>query len=335
MMSDFLKHIEFANPAYLYLLLIIPLLIVWYIFRNFKSFAEIQFSSFAPFQNVKRTFKQKMYHVLFILRLLVIILLIIVIARPQSSLSKKNVSIEGIDIVMAYDISSSMLAEDFKPNRLEAARDVGVQFINGRPNDRIGLVVFSGEAYTQCPLTSDHGVLKSLFLSVKSGIIEDGTALGDGLATAVSRIKDSKAISKVIILMTDGVNNMGSVDPLSAADISKLFGIRVYTIGIGSTGVAPYPFKTPFGIQYQNMEVKIDEALLKQISKITNGNYYRATSKTKLENIFKEIDKLEKSKIDVTEFHKKSEEFLYFILLAAFLLIIEITIRYTIYRTIP
>jgi Ca-activated chloride channel family protein len=334
-MSDFLRHIEFANPAYLYLLLIIPLLIVWYIFRHFNTFAEIQFSSFSPFKNAKKTFKQKMYHILFIFRLLVIIFLIIVLARPQSSLSKRNVSIEGIDIVMAYDISSSMLAEDFKPNRLEAARDVGMQFINGRPNDRIGLVVFSGEAYTQCPLTSDHGVLKSLFLSVKNGLIEDGTALGDGLATAASRIKDSKAISKVIILMTDGVNNMGSVDPLSAADIAKLYGIRVYTIGIGTTGVAPYPFKTPFGIQYQNMEVKIDEALLKQISKITNGNYYRATSKTKLENIFKEIDKLEKSKIDVTEFHKKSEEFLYFILLAGFFLLLEIIIRYTIYKTIP
>lgn len=334
-MSDFLRHIEFANPVYLYLLLIIPLLIVWYIFKNNKSFAEIQFSSFSPFKNVKKTLKQRMYHLLFVLRLLVISLLIIVLARPQSSLSKRNVSIEGIDIVLAYDISSSMLAEDFKPNRLEAGRDVGLQFINGRPNDRIGLVIFSGEAFTQCPLTSDHGVLKNLFLSVKTGIIEDGTALGDGLATAVSRIKDSKAISKVIILMTDGVSNMGSVDPLSAADIAKLFGIRVYTIGIGTTGVAPYPFKTPFGIQYQNMEVKIDEALLKQISKTTNGNYYRATSKTKLENIFNEIDKLEKSKIDVTEFHKKSEEFLYFILLAAFLLIVEIIVRYTFYRTIP
>jgi Ca-activated chloride channel family protein len=250
-------------------------------------------------------------------------------------LSKQNVNIEGIDIMMAYDISGSMLAEDFKPNRLESARDVAINFINGRPNDRIGLVIFSGEAFTQCPLTIDHSVLKNLFLSVKSGIIEDGTALGDGLATAISRIKDSKAISKVVILLTDGVNNMGSVDPLSAADIAKLFGIRVYTIGVGTTGLAPYPFQTPFGIQYQNVEVKIDEALLKQISKITKGNYYRATSKTKLENIFKEIDRLEKSKVDVTEFHKKSEEFLYFVLAAAFLLLFELFLRYTVYRTIP
>jgi Ca-activated chloride channel family protein len=218
---------------------------------------------------------------------------------------------------------------------LESARDVAINFINGRPNDRIGLVIFSGEAFTQCPLTSDHAVLKNLFLSVKSGIIEDGTALGDGLATAISRIKDSKALSKVVILLTDGVNNMGSVDPLSAADIAKMYGIRIYTIGVGTTGMAPYPFQTPFGIQYQNVEVKIDESLLKQISRITNGNYYRATSKTKLEKIFKEIDKLEKSKIDVTEFHKKSEEFLYFVLIAGLLLFIEMFFRYTIYRTIP
>lgn len=334
-MSDYLRHIEFANPVYLYLLLIIPLLIVWYIFRHFNSFAEIQFSSFAAFKNVRKTLKQKLYPVLFALRILVIALLIIVLARPQSSLSKRNVSIEGIDIVMTLDISPSMLAEDIKPNRLEGARNVGMQFIDGRPNDRIGLVVFGGEAFTQCPLTSDHGVLKSLFLNVKSGIIEDGTAIGDGLATAVSRIKDSKAVSKVIILLTDGDNNRGSIDPLSAGEIAKLFGIRVYTIGIGTTGLAPYPFQTPFGIQYQNVEVKIDEVLLKQIAKNTNANYYRATSKTKLENIFKEIDKLEKSKIDVTEFHRKTEEFLYFILLAALLLAIEILLRYTIYKTIP
>ncbi len=334
-MLSFLKSIEFANPEYFYFLLIIPILIIWYFLKNSGSFAEIQFSGFSPFNNLKKTKKQRFYHIMIIFRLLAIILLIVALARPQSSLSKQDVNIEGIDIMMAYDISGSMLAEDFKPNRLESARDVAINFINGRPNDRIGLVIFSGEAFTQCPLTTDHSVLKNLFLSVKSGIIEDGTALGDGLATAISRIKDSKAISKVVILLTDGVNNMGSVDPLSAADIAKMFGIRVYTIGVGTTGLAPYPFQTPFGIQYQNVEVKIDEALLKQISKITKGNYYRATSKTKLENIFKEIDRLEKSKIDVTEFHKKSEEFLYFVLIAGLLLLMELFLRYTVYRTIP
>lgn len=334
-MINFIKNIEFANPEYFFFLLIIPIIIVWYILKNSASFAEIQFSGFTPFKNLKKTKKQRFYHILFTLRILSIIFLIFALARPQSKLSKQDVNIEGIDIMMAYDISGSMLAEDFKPNRLESARDVAINFINGRPNDRIGLVIFSGEAFTQCPLTIDHSVLKNLFLSVKSGIIEDGTALGDGLATAISRIKDSKAISKVVILLTDGVNNMGSVDPLSAADIAKMFGIRVYTIGVGTTGLAPYPFQTPFGIQYQNVEVKIDEALLKQISKITKGNYYRATSKTKLENIFKEIDRLEKSKIDVTEFHKKNEEFLYFVLIAALLLLVEIFLRYTVYRSIP
>ncbi len=335
MIREYFEYIKFANPAYLYLFLVIPALIVWYIYKRKKSEADISFSTFGPFQNLKTSFKQKMYHSLFILRMFVLALLILALARPQSSSQKHNVSIEGIDIVMAFDISGSMLSEDFRPNRLESARDVAMRFIDGRPNDRMGLVIFSGEAFTQCPLTTDHAVLKNLFTAIKSGMINDGTALGDGLATAVSRLKDSKAKSRVAILLTDGVNNMGSVDPLSAADMAKLYGIRVYTIGVGTTGYAPYPFKTPFGIQYQNVEVKIDETLLRQISKTTDGNYYRATNKTKLEGIFKDIDKLEKSKISVTEFDKKYEEFFPLVLLAAFLLLLEILLRNTIYKTIP
>ncbi len=335
MIKEYYDQIKFANPAYLYLLLLLPLLIFWYIYKRKKSEADISFSTFGPFLNVKTSLKQKLYHSMFIMRMLALILLIFALARPQSSSSKHNVSIEGIDIVLAYDISGSMLSEDFKPNRIEAARDVGMRFIDGRPNDRMGLVIFSGEAFTQCPLTTDHAVLKNLFTAIKSGMINDGTALGDGLATAVSRLKDSKAKSRVVILLTDGVNNMGSVDPLSASDMAKLYGIRVYTIGIGTNGFAPYPFKTPFGVQYQNMEVKIDEALLRQISKATDGNYYRATNKTKLEGIFKDIDKLEKSKISVTEFDKRYEEFLPLVLLASLLLLIEILLRITIYKTIP
>ncbi len=335
MIKEYYNQIKFANPAYLYLLLLLPLLIFWYIYKRKKSEADISFSTFGPFLNVKTSLKQKLYHSMFIMRMLALILLIFALARPQSSSSKHNVSIEGIDIVLAYDISGSMLSEDFKPNRIEAARDVGMRFIDGRPNDRMGLVIFSGEAFTQCPLTTDHAVLKNLFTAIKSGMINDGTALGDGLATAVSRLKDSKAKSRVVILLTDGVNNMGSVDPLSASDMAKLYGIRVYTIGIGTNGFAPYPFKTPFGVQYQNMEVKIDEALLRQISKATDGNYYRATNKTKLEGIFKDIDKLEKSKISVTEFDKRYEEFLPLVLLASLLLLIEILLRITIYKTIP
>ena len=329
------NNIHFAQPYFLYLLFIIPLLITWYWFKYKKNNAEIQISSINSFKTSSKTFRQKLYHVPFILRIMAIILLIIAIARPQSSTSTKNVSIKGIDIITALDISGSMLAEDFKPNRLEAAKDVVTKFINGRPNDRIGLVIFAGESFTQCPLTTDHTVLKALFKSVKSGIIEDGTAIGNGLATAVNRIKDSKTISKVIILLTDGVNNRGELDPRSAAEISKIFGIRVYTIGIGSMGMAPYPFQTPFGIQYQNVKVQIDEQLLKEIANTTGGKYFRATNKKKLIKIYDEIDKMEKSKIDVTKFTKKKEEFLLFALIACFLFIIEILLKNTVFKSIP
>lgn len=276
-----------------------------------------------------------MYISLFVIRLLALALLIIALARPQSHSSKQDVSVTGIDIVLATDISGSMLAEDFKPNRLESAKDVASDFIEGRPNDRIGLVVFSGESFTQCPLTSDHSVLINLFRDVKSGMIDDGTALGDGLATAVDRLRNSKAVSKVVILLTDGVNNMGSLDPMSAAEIAKLYKIRIYTIGVGTMGMAPYPVQTPFGIQYQEMEVNIDEPLLKNIAGLTNGKYFRATNKQKLAGTYKEIDQMEKSKIDVTEFRKKKEEFLPFALLALVLLIAEGTLRNTVFKTIP
>ncbi|MCD4744699.1 MAG: VWA domain-containing protein, partial [Bacteroidales bacterium] len=226
-------------------------------------------------------------------------------------------------------------AQDLRPDRLEAAKDVAIDFILGRPNDRVGLVIFSGETFTQCPLTTDHAVIKNLFKDVKSGMIEDGTAIGDGLATAVNRLKDSKAISKVIILLTDGVNNMGSLDPLSAAEIAKIYGIRIYTIGVGTIGMAPYPVQTPFGLKYQDMEVNIDEDLLRQVAVMTNGKYFRATSNRKLKEIYNEIDKLEKSKIDVTEFRKKKEEFLPFALWACIFLIFELIFRNTVFRTLP
>jgi Ca-activated chloride channel family protein len=233
------------------------------------------------------------------------------------------------------DISGSMMAMDFKPNRIEASKNVAMEFIDGRPNDRIGLVIFSGEAFTQCPLTTDHAVLKNLFQDIRSGMIEDGTAIGDGLATALNRLRGSKAISKVIILLTDGVNNMGSIDPLSSAEIAKLYGVRIYTIGIGTTGVAPYPVQTPFGIEIRSMEVKIDEELLRQISKMTDGKYFRATNNTKLRQVYQEIDKLEKSKIDVTEFHKKKEEFLLLAFIALILITLEIVFRTTYFRNTP
>ena len=330
-----IKGITFANPHLLYLLLLVPVLVAWYFYRIRKNNADLQISSTEGFDLGAKSFRLYLVHGLYIIRLLAVTLIIIALARPQTSLSRQDINIEGIDIILAMDVSGSMLARDFNPDRLEASKEVAMEFIDGRPNDRIGLVIFSGETFTQCPLTTDHSVLKNLFKDIKSGMIEDGTALGDGLATAVNRLKTSKAISKVIILLTDGVNNMGSLDPLSAAEIAKLYGIRIYTIGVGTTGMAPYPVQTPFGIQLQNMEVKIDEALLKEVSRLTDGKYFRATSMVKLRQIYQEIDQLEKSKIDITEFRKKNDEYLILTLIAFFLLALEIILRNTVFRNIP
>jgi Ca-activated chloride channel homolog len=330
-----LQHIHFTDPEYLYLLLVIPVSAVWYWYRGRNSAAEMFMPSSDAFANGKPSLKLRLRPLLFALRMLAIAFVILALARPQSNISRQDISVEGIDIVMATDISGSMLAEDFKPNRLEASKDVATEFISSRPNDRIGLVVFSGESFTQCPLTTDHSVLINLYNDIRSGMIDDGTALGDGLATAVSRLKESKTASKVIILLTDGVNNMGALDPLSAAEIAQLYSIRIYTIGVGTIGLAPYPFETPFGIQYQNVEVKIDEPLLKKISKMTNGKYFRATNKRNLANIYQEIDKLEKSKIDVTEFKRKKEEFFPLVILALLLLCAEIILRQTYFRSNP
>jgi Ca-activated chloride channel family protein len=327
--------LTFASPGFLFLLLVVPALAVWYFFRRKENPAILQVSSVRGFRRDYVQWRHYLYNSLFVTRLLAITLLIIALARPQTNLNRQSVSVEGIDLVIALDISGSMLAQDLRPNRLDAAKDVAMEFIDGRPNDRIGLVIFSGESFTQCPITTDHAVLKNLFMEIKSGMIDDGTALGDGLALAVSRLKDSKAVSKVIILLTDGVNNMGSVDPLSAAEIAKLFGIRVYTVGIGTMGYAPYPVQTPFGIQLQRMKVEIDEQLLVKISSMTDGKYFRAQNTSKLRQIYKEIDKMEKTRIDVTEFRKKKEEFLPLVLISFILLAFEGISRYIILKTIP
>ncbi|MFH1319464.1 MAG: VWA domain-containing protein [Bacteroidota bacterium] len=337
-----MNNITFAYPfgidpiIYWSCLIIIVLFLgFWYWKRRNVDNADIQISCLKGFERSGKTPRQYLRYSLFLFRILAIVLLIIVLARPQSSTSWQDVTTEGIDIILSMDISGSMLAEDFKPNRLEASKDVAMDFISGRPTDRIGLVVFSGESFTQCPLTTDHAVLQNLFGSIKSGMIEDGTAIGMGLATAVNRLKDSKAISKVIILLTDGVNNQGLIAPLTAAEIARTFNIRVYTIGVGTRGQAPYPFKTPFGIKYQNVEVKIDEEMLKEIADMTDGKYFRATNKNKLEDIYEEIDQLEKSKIEVTEYRKKTEQFLPFALIAGILLLLEILLRNTVFRSIP
>lgn len=330
------SSITFANPGFLWILVLIPLLIVWYILRYRKQKPALQFSSISLVKKPIKTFRQRLYPLLYVLRMLALVCLIVAMARPQSKLSRQEMKVEGIDIVLAMDVSGSMLAEDFKPNRLEAAKKVAENFIKGRKTDRIGLVEFAGEAFTQTPLTIDHNVLLSQLSKVKSGVIEDGTALGDGLATAINRIKDSKATSKVIILLTDGVNNQGSVDPKSAAEIAELYGLRLYTIGLGTRGMAPYPFYNSGITQYRNIPVEIDEELLTEMAESTNGGkYFRATNKKSLEEIFSEIDKMEKTKIDVTQYNQTKDEHLPFLLVGLFALALEIVLGLLYFRTTP
>lgn len=336
-MISFIKDITFANPGFLWLLLLLPLLIVWQIFFDKKQHGEIKLSSFRNLHGAPKSLRVRLRPLLFVLRLLVIGLLIIVLARPQSRSSWKDITTEGIDIVISMDVSASMLAQDFKPNRLEAAKEVAIDFIDLRPNDRIGLVIFSGESFTQCPLTSDHAVIKNLFLSVRSGMVADGTAIGSGLATAVSRIKDSKAKSKVVILLTDGVNNAGSVAPLTAAEIANTFDVRVYTIGVGTKGKALSPVAVyPNGqYEYDYVDVKIDEEMLEQVAVSTGGKYFRAINKEGLKNIYGEIDRLEKTKFEERSFTNKAEKFLPFAIAAGILLLLELLLRNTLLRTIP
>ena len=332
-----MNQLTFAHPYLLLLLLIIPLMVVWYIMRYRKQKPALQFSNITLFKGVRKTFRQRLYPLLFILRMVVVAAIIIALARPQRMLSRQEMKVEGIDIVLALDVSGSMLAEDFKPNRLEAAKNVASDFIEGRKNDRMGLVVFSGEAFTQVPLTIDHNVLLKQLASLKSGMIKDGTALGDGLATAINRIKDSEAKSKVIILLTDGINNQGAVDPQSAAEIAALYNIRLYTIGVGTQGLAPYPFRDAFGrIRYQNVPVELDEKLLTQMAQSTvDGQYFRATNKTSLQQIFNQIDKMEKSKIDVTQYAQTKDEYQGWLILAALAFLLEILLGLFYFRSTP
>lgn len=329
------RDISFANPEYLYLLFVLIPIIGWYVWRHTQLHATLQISTTQPFRKLSKSYKQFLRHILFALRLITLGILIVAMARPQLSDAWEDSSTKGIDIVMALDLSSSMLARDFDPNRLEASKDLAMEFITGRPNDRIGLVVFAGQSFTQCPLTTDHAVVMNLFKDLKSGLVEDGTAIGMGLATSVTRLKDSKAKSKVIILLTDGVNNAGEISPMTAAEIAKTFGIRIYTIGVGSKGTAPYPVQTPFGVRYQNMKVEIDEDVLQNVAESTGGSYFRATDNQKLREIYDRIDQMEKSKIEVKQYQKKNEEFATFLLIALGILLIEVVTRYTLLRSIP
>ncbi|MDB5147187.1 MAG: hypothetical protein JWQ57_1207 [Mucilaginibacter sp.] len=326
------KGVEFAHPGFFWLLISIPLMVGWYIWKQKQLQGNLAMPTIRGFAMITKSMLPRFRHLGIVLRSLAMIALIVALARPQSSLSWQDTTTEGIDIVIASDISGSMLAEDFKPNRLEAGKNIAIDFIQNRPNDRIGLVVFSGESFTQCPLTIDHSVLVNLYTDIKNGMIEDGTAIGMGLATAVNRLKDSEAKSKVVILLTDGSNNSGSIPPVTAAEIAKQFGVRVYTVGIGTNGYAPYPVQTPMGIQYQRMKVDIDEGTLSKIATITGGKYFRATNNSALKGIYEQIDKLEKAKIDVTQYRKKTERFLPFAIIALALLSLEFLTKNTLLK---
>ena len=329
---------RFADPEYLYLLLLIPLLIYWYWKRRAKGSGNIRFSDIHVIKRVGKTAKQRLRHSLFLLRLLFISLIILAFARPQSGSQMRETTTEGVDIILALDVSSSMLAEDFKPkNRLEAAKKVAEEFIQGRQNDRLGLVIFAGESFTQCPLTLDYGVLMTLLQDIKvAGQDWDGTAIGMGIVNAVNRLRDSKAKSKVIILLTDGVNNRGEVDPITASNIASAIDVKIYTIGAGSQGTALYPVNDPLlGKRFVPMPVEIDEDVLKQIAANTNGRYFRATDTEKLSEIYAEIGELEKTKIEVKEFTRYDEYFHYFLLLGLGLFVLEMILANSVFRKLP
>lgn len=319
----------FAHPWILLFLLLIPLMVVCYVWRYRRQHSALQMPDLMAFATVRQTLRQRLHWLPYAMRIVAVAAVVVALARPQTSFSRKESTVEGIDIVMAIDVSGSMLAEDFRPNRLEAAKSVATDFINERKNDRMSLVVFSGEAYTQVPLTIDHQVLLSQLGSLKSGVLKDGTAMGDGLATAINRIKDSQAKSKVIILLSDGVNNMGSVDPMSAAEICKLYGIRLYTIGIGTRGQALYPLRDQFGhIQRRYIDVEIDEQLMTRMAKSTDdGQYFRSTNKQSLQKIFQQIDQMEKTKVSVTNYSHTHDEYLPFLIAALIAFALELFLR--------
>ncbi|SBW04411.1 conserved membrane hypothetical protein [uncultured Dysgonomonas sp.] len=330
-----MMDIVYANPKYLYLLLLLIPLIVWYIIKLRKMQATFKMSSGFAFEKAPSTIRVYLRHFPFLLRVIAIALVIIVLARPQSVNSSDVSNSEGIDIVMALDISGTMMAQDFSPTRLEAAKKVAAEFINDRPNDRIGLVIFGGESFTQCPLTTDHKVLLNLLTEVKFGMIEDGTAIGLGLANSVNRLKDSKSKSRVVILLTDGSNNAGQIAPLTAAELAASYDIRVYTIGIGSRGTSTARIMTPYGLQSMQVSGDFDERTLTEIAAITKGQYFRATDNTSLSAIYDEIDQMEKTHISVNTVTKRKELYMPFAIFALALVGLELVLRRTWLRNIP
>lgn len=323
-----MSGIEFAYPRLLLILIVIPVFVALYVLHYRKSDPTLTLSTTAYFSTFKKTWRNYTPHILFSIKIILILLLILIIARPQSTDRWQDTTTEGIDIMLVLDISGSMLAQDLKPNRIEAAKNISTEFISGRRSDRIGLVIFSGESFTQCPITTDHATIINLLREVESGMVEDGTAIGMGIATAVNRLKDSDAESKVVILLTDGVNNMGEISPEMGAELASVFGIRIYTIGVGSYGMAPFPVQTPFGVEYRNIETEIDEEVLELIAKETGGKYYRATDNEALLKVYEEINNLEKSVVDVKEHMKKEEEYLPLVIAALVLMLGYFTMRY-------
>ena len=331
---------EFASKAYFLLLLLLIPYILWYFLSRKKSEPTMRMSDTRMYQFAPKSLRVRLIHLPMVLRCIAFVLIVCAMARPQTHYSWDNKTVEGIDIMLAMDVSTSMLAEDLKPNRMEAAKDVANEFISGRPTDNIGLTIFAGEAFTQCPMTTDHASLLNLLNNVRTdiaarGLIQDGTAVGMGLANAVSRLKDSKAKSKVVILLTDGSNNMGDLSPMTAAQIAKSLGIRVYTIGVGTNNVARYPMTVAGGVQYVNIPVEIDTKTLSDIAALTQGNFYRATNNKELKQIYQDIDKLEKTKMNVTRFSKRYDAYQPFCIAALLLLLLEILLRNTVLRRLP
>lgn len=331
---------EFVNKEYFILLLLLIPYLLWYFLYRRKREPTLRMSDTYAYQFAPKSWRMRLVNLPVVLRCITFVLIVIILARPQTHNSWGSKTVNGIDIMLAMDVSTSMLAEDLKPNRMEAAKDVAAEFISGRPDDNIGLTIFAGEAFTQCPMTTDHASLLSLLHNVRTdiasrGLIEDGTAVGMGLANAVSRLKDTKAKSKVVILLTDGSNNMGDISPMTAAQIARSLGIRVYTIGVGTNKVAPYPMPVAGGVQYVNIPVEIDTKTLSDIAATTDGNFYRATNNQQLKQIYRDIDKLEKTKMDVKKFSKRYEAYQPFALLAILSLLLEILLRTIILRRIP
>jgi batA protein len=323
----------FEYPALLWLLVIPALMLVHYIYIELSGRRpHLRVPDVKIWKAGGRSVLGVIRHLPFLLRTIALVMIIIAIARPRSSTKMDKIDTEGIDIVLAMDVSTSMLARDFTPDRISAAKDIAIEFISQRPSDRMGIVVFAGESYTQCPLTTDRATLINLMKEIETGLIEDGTAIGNGLATAVARMQNSDAKSRVVILLTDGVNNSGEITPQTAADIAKTYGIRVYTIGVGANGTAPYPVMTPWGVQMQNVEVEIDENLLKNIAETTGGRYFRATDNTKLSEIYSEINKMEKARTTIDSFPIYKELFTGFALIALACLLLEVLISFILRR---